>query len=195
MKSKDITFKGFKFTVSEDGATFRHPWFNKRGDPMKGRFVKFTTVAGGYLISNFRISGKRVYFYQHELVAFAFIGERPKGFDIDHIDGIRDHNNPENLRYVTHSENLRGYQKPRAGASSKYRGVSSHKGKWRARLFAKPTQTQIGTFTYETDAALAWNAAALAAGYSPEALNQIHATNDQNRTTELYELRKNNRRH
>lgn len=173
MKSKDITFKGFRFTISEDGATFRHPWTSKSGQIMTGRFLKYSKAAGEYRISCVRINGKRKYFYQHELVALAFIGERPDGFDIDHIDGIVDHNHHENLRYVTHSENLRGYHKPRSGASSKYRGVSSYKGKWRARLFVKPTTTQIGTFTDEIDAALAWNDAALAAGYSPEALNQF----------------------
>ena len=38
-------------------------------------------------------------------VSLAFIGERPEGFDIDHIDGVRGNNQPSNLRYCTRQEN------------------------------------------------------------------------------------------
>ena len=43
----------------------------------------------------------------HRLVARAFIGERPEGYVIDHINGDRWDNRVQNLRYVTCSENLR----------------------------------------------------------------------------------------
>ena len=43
--------------------------------------------------------------YVHHLVAEAFLGFRPDGADIDHIDGDRTNNRPENLRYCTRKEN------------------------------------------------------------------------------------------
>lgn len=43
----------------------------------------------------------------HALVAEAFIGPRPKGFDVLHIDGSRDNNSAINLRYASRSENNR----------------------------------------------------------------------------------------
>lgn len=43
--------------------------------------------------------------YIHKLVAEYFIGERPEGFVIDHIDGNYLNNRVDNLRYVTRSEN------------------------------------------------------------------------------------------
>ena len=41
----------------------------------------------------------------HQLVAQNFIGERPKGYIINHIDGNKLNNNHFNLEYITHSQN------------------------------------------------------------------------------------------
>lgn len=43
--------------------------------------------------------------YVHKLVAEYFIGLRPDGYVIDHIDGNYLNNRADNLRYVTRSEN------------------------------------------------------------------------------------------
>lgn len=43
----------------------------------------------------------------HTLVAYAFLGERPNGLDINHIDGNKKNNNASNLEYVTRSENCK----------------------------------------------------------------------------------------
>jgi hypothetical protein len=41
----------------------------------------------------------------HQLVAEAFIGPRPEGHDVDHIDGNTRNNSLANLRYLPLSEN------------------------------------------------------------------------------------------
>ena len=41
----------------------------------------------------------------HSLVALVFIGPRPEGKQINHIDGVRPNNSANNLEYVTPSEN------------------------------------------------------------------------------------------
>ncbi len=46
-------------------------------------------------------------FMVHHLVADAFIGPRPEGMQINHIDGNRNNNRKENLEYCTHSENTK----------------------------------------------------------------------------------------
>lgn len=51
-----------------------------------------------------RISGKDV--YVHHLVSAAFIGKRPKKYDINHINGIKLDNALVNLEYVTRTENI-----------------------------------------------------------------------------------------
>lgn len=48
---------------------------------------------------------KRTIALVHRLVFETFIGEIPKGYEIDHINTVRDDNRLENLRVVTHREN------------------------------------------------------------------------------------------
>ena len=41
----------------------------------------------------------------HTIIALTFIGERPEGFEVDHINFRRDDNRIENIRYLPKSEN------------------------------------------------------------------------------------------
>ena len=43
--------------------------------------------------------------YVHQLVAMVFIGPRPDGKEINHIDGIKTHNCVSNVEYCTRREN------------------------------------------------------------------------------------------
>ena len=62
----------------------------------------------GYVSATIRyLDGTRKLKLVHRLVAEAFIGPRPAGMDIDHVDGNRSNNHYTNLEYVTHSENLK----------------------------------------------------------------------------------------
>jgi hypothetical protein len=44
--------------------------------------------------------------YVHSLVAEAFIGPRPIGLEVRHLDGDSTNNAVDNLRYGTHAENM-----------------------------------------------------------------------------------------
>ena len=48
----------------------------------------------------------RICAYVHKLVAEAFLGPRPDGHVIDHIDGNHLNNRADNLRYITQKENI-----------------------------------------------------------------------------------------
>jgi hypothetical protein len=51
--------------------------------------------------------GTRSTHYIHHLVAFAFLGPRPDGKDINHKDGNKSHNSVANLEYLTAGDNTR----------------------------------------------------------------------------------------
>lgn len=42
----------------------------------------------------------------HSMVALAFIGKRPKGYVVDHIDSNKSNNSASNLRYITSADNI-----------------------------------------------------------------------------------------
>jgi chromosome segregation ATPase len=83
----------------------------------------------------------------HTIIARAFLGERPKGYQVDHINGDKADNRPENLRYVTRQQNLRGARKNYG--RSKYRGVSLNGKKWSAMVLGD----RYGSFDTEEEAA------------------------------------------
>lgn len=84
-----------------------------------------------------------------------------KGEFVDHIDGNGLNNVRENLRLVSHKENMAN-QRKRAG-KSKYRGVYFNKshGKWRAQIQIEGKRTYLGSFASEIEAAKAFNDACL----------------------------------
>ena len=72
---------------------------------LKGKLLKprKSTQDRKYVDLNKNKKAKR--FYIHTLVAQTFIGERPKGYDICHINGNNQDNRLENLRYDTKGQN------------------------------------------------------------------------------------------
>lgn len=73
----------------------------------KGKILKLCNSSrGDYLQVNICRAGKQRFITVHSLVALAFLGPRPKGLDVRHIDGNPKNNRPDNLSYGTRSENL-----------------------------------------------------------------------------------------
>jgi hypothetical protein len=64
-------------------------------------------ASGGYPTVTLCHKCKKSQRYIHELVAIAFIGPRPDGLEVNHIDGVKTNNHAGNLEYVTRSENER----------------------------------------------------------------------------------------
>jgi len=147
-ESKDIKVNGITVTCYSDGSV------ESQGSYSRGRSFGSSngTDYGVHWVNYQR-------FKVHELIARAFIGDRPTNYDIDHINGDRLDNRPSNLRYVTRSQNLRGYQKVRG--KSKYRGVqvSVKNPKFVVKVgLGKDHDYKtkyIGSFTDEKEAAIA----------------------------------------
>lgn len=62
----------------------------------------------GYCLVGLRNGdGKRKNFLRHRLVARVWLGECPKGYQVNHIDQNNQNNHYSNLEYVTCQENIR----------------------------------------------------------------------------------------
>ena len=87
------------------------------------------------------------------------------GMCVDHINGEKTDNRRENLRWASVADNSRNYQKPH-GSTSQFRGVQkARKGsRWIASISGHNTRRTVylGTFASETEAAHAYDAAAIA---------------------------------
>lgn len=61
----------------------------------------------GYYCSFCRIKGQCKRLMIHKLVAECWLGDKPEGLQVDHIDRNSLNNDYRNLRYVTHSEQMK----------------------------------------------------------------------------------------
>ena len=66
-------------------------------------FLKGYDVGKGY--DTVKINGKN--YYRHRVISDCFLGERPDGFTVNHIDGDKMNNSLVNLEYITFAENYK----------------------------------------------------------------------------------------
>lgn len=72
-----------------------------------GRILKPQRHHCGYRIVGIKFGDRRVKSVTvHSVVALAWLGERPDGYDVHHRDGDKTNNAVENLAYVTRSTNV-----------------------------------------------------------------------------------------
>ena len=89
-------------------------WLEKRGragvmltQRLRGKTLRQLLDGNKRLFVTLSKNGKRAPIRVHRLVAAAFLGPRPEGLQINHLDGDRINNAAANLEYCTPSENMR----------------------------------------------------------------------------------------
>ena len=89
----------------------------------------------------------------HRIVWIMTRGPIPEGKNIDHINGDRGDNRPNNMRPATQSENMCNAGS-RSDNTSGHVGVGIHKasGKWRARIVRHGSEICLGYFDTVADA-------------------------------------------
>jgi hypothetical protein len=124
---------------------------HERGRPTKGGIVALQPNKKGYLRAELTVGGRRFTRVVHRLVLEAFIGPQPSAIhEANHKDGIKNHNIPENLEWVTPVENnahsvINGFWKPHKGeahgmaklTAAKAKEIYAGAGQWTASELAK----------------------------------------------------------
>lgn len=116
---------------------------------------KWCANGDGYAV---RRSGLRNV-YLHRVIAGA-----PDGMEVDHANGDRLDNQRANLRVCTHARNTMNQRKRiQAVTSSRFKGVTWSRvaRRWQAKISPGGKTTHLGYFGTETEAATAYNIAAL----------------------------------
>lgn len=88
-----------------------------------------------------------------------FILDAPDGIAVDHVNGNGLDNRKANLRLASSSQNAIHRMRRNPAASSKYRGVTLHKGlgKWQAKAVYEGASIYLGVFVLEEEAAKAYD--------------------------------------
>jgi hypothetical protein len=73
----------------------------------KAKLLKPRQHPAGYLIISLSRGGKKKYFYLHNVIAAAFLGPKPSGYEVHHKNHVKTDNSIANLVYCTPSENIR----------------------------------------------------------------------------------------
>lgn len=112
--------KGFSAYEASDLGNLRSLNYKRTG---KAKILR-PSLSGGYLKTMLKNDeGKYKSWYIHTFVALAFLGERPEGLEINHKDGNKENNKPDNLEYITKAENIKHaydkkLMKPKVGSSN-----------------------------------------------------------------------------
>lgn len=110
---KDIPGYEGQYQVSDLGQVRRLPrtvrFVSKTGTESwhkaQGKACALNVSREGYALVHFQVDRVRASPTVHELVLRAFVGPRPTGLDINHINGIKTDNRLSNLEYVSRTEN------------------------------------------------------------------------------------------
>jgi len=72
----------------------------------KGKMLSGYYNIGGYHAVDLYRNSRRTHKLVHNLVMDSFVGVKPKGMDVNHINGNKEDNTLSNLEYCTRSENM-----------------------------------------------------------------------------------------
>lgn len=115
-------------------------------------------LSHGYKVVVLSADKKRSTIKVHQLVAMAFLEHKRCGMTkvVDHIDGDKENNKLSNLQILSHRGNIQ--KADRKNKSSKFTGVTFHKGRqmYRAYIDVSKKNIHLGFYDNEVEASKAY---------------------------------------
>ena len=147
MVLNDTTIKVFR-----DGRI--HTLFQYK-DGREKWIVRVFTLSHGYpRVSVGSRKNKRVDYYVHNVITLCYLGEKPQGYQTDHINSIRTDNRVENLQYITPQQNI---QKRKTINGINVKGYSLTKnGTYQASINVDYKKISLGYYHTEEEARKAY---------------------------------------
>ena len=97
-----------------------------------------------------RKKNKRVNYLVHNVISLCYLGEKPEGYQTDHINSIRADNRLENLQYITQQQNI---QKRKTKDGRNIKGYSLTKyGTYKAEITVDNKKIYLGYYDTEEEA-------------------------------------------
>jgi hypothetical protein len=111
--------------------------------------------SGTYLKIELNVNGVSKKKYIHKLVAIAFLGHKPCGYEevVDHINGDVLDNNIYNLQLITHRQNI---SKSKRFKRELPLGVKTVKSKFQSAVYVNGKTVSLGSFDSKEEASTAY---------------------------------------
>lgn len=113
---KDVVGYEGCYAVSNFGNVKALCKIDKQGHFRKERLLILARTKDGYLRTHFSNGKNQKHYLVHRLVQITFNSSIPENYEVNHKNGIRHDNRPENLEAISHTENVR-YSKDKLGAN------------------------------------------------------------------------------
>jgi hypothetical protein len=147
MVLNDTTIKVFR-----DGRI--HTLFQYKDGREKWKVKPFSLHNGYPFVSFGSRKNKSAHHLVHNVITLCYLGEKPQGYQTDHINSIRTDNRVENLQYITPQQNM---QKRKTMNGRNVKGYYLTKyGTYRAKIKVDNKVFYLGSYHTEEEARKAY---------------------------------------